>query len=260
MKFILGKKLNMSQMFTVDGGKVPVTALEVGPCKVIQVKKVSGNGYDAVQIGFGVKKRLNRAAAGHQKAEKFSYLREFRVPTDSDYKMGQLVSVSDFKPGEYADVSGVMKGRGFAGAMKRHGFHGMPASHGHNRPRSVGSIGSRFPQHTLKGTRMAGRMGGHWVTVKNLMIVDIDEDKNVIWVSGAVPGTRGGLIRLITTGKIATTPPALYEIVKENPPEVAAKISQAKGEKSEDIGATTQIKPSETAVDGKQEEAIKQNS
>ena len=191
----------MTQKFASDGSSVVVTALEVGPCKVVQVKSAEKDGYLAVQIGFGKKRKLTRAAAGHQKSEKYATLREFRIPADIAFKVGDEISAANFNPGEYVDVSGIMKGRGFAGHMKRHGFHGFPASHGHNKPRSPGSIGSRFPQHTLKGTRMAGRMGGHQVTQKNLVVVDVDPEKNLIWVSGAVPGATNGIVKIKTTGK-----------------------------------------------------------
>lgn len=197
MKFILGRKLNMSQVFTKDGRKIPVTVVEAGPCTVLQVRTEARDGYRAVQLGFGSKRSLNRPQKGHQKDKAFQYLREFRVANDQQLHVGETVSASDFISGDVVNVSGVMKGRGFAGAMKRHGFHGAPASHGHDHPRAVGSIGSRFPQHTLKGTRMAGRMGGHQVTQKHAVIVDVDAKRNLLWISGPVPGSRNGLVKVV---------------------------------------------------------------
>ena len=223
MKFILGKKLNMSQVFTSDGERIPVTVLEVGPCKVVQVKTKEKEGYSAVQLGWGYKRHLNKPLAGHQKGEKFAKLREFRVDNPEDYKVGQEITVKDFQPGEFIDVSGLMKGRGFAGVMKRHGFHGFPASHGHDKPRSAGSIGSMFPQHTRKGMRMAGRMGGHSVTVKNLLILDVDAKRNLIFVKGAVPGTRNGLVKVKATGKKLEKAPQLSLAVTAQPTEAQAK-------------------------------------
>lgn len=229
MKFILGKKLNMAQVFTADGVRIPVTVIEAGPCKAVAVKNPPKDEVVSVQLGFGSKKKLNKPQAGHQKGEKFQYLREFRLRNgDAEFKVGQSIPVSIFAAGEYVDVIGVMKGRGFTGAMKRHGFHGMPATHGHNHPRAVGSIGSRFPQHTLKGTRMAGRMGGHNVTVKNLLVVEVDPDKNLLWLKGAVPGTRNGLVKIIATGKKAEAL-KLYAGTSSNQEEVSKeKGSEAK--------------------------------
>jgi len=202
-------------MFTNEGTNMPVTVIEAGPCSVIQVKTREKDGVNAVQIGFGKKKKPSKAAMGHQKGQSFQYLREFRVDDVSKYQVGQVISVKDFSSGEYVDATGIMKGRGFAGAVKRHGFHGAPASHGHDHPRAVGSIGGRFPQHTLKGTRMAGRMGGNGVTVKNLFIVDVNSDKNLIAVSGAVPGSKNTLIKLKTTGKTVKHAFQVFEPGKE---------------------------------------------
>ncbi|MBI4054431.1 MAG: 50S ribosomal protein L3 [Candidatus Doudnabacteria bacterium] len=201
----------MSQVFSEDGRKIPVTLIEAGPCKVVQVKSAEKDGYAAVQIGYGKKKKPNRAQKGHQRGESFMYLREFRVSDPQVYKVGQLISAADFVPGEQVQVSGVMKGRGFAGAVKRHGFHGAPASHGHDHPRAVGAIGGRFPQHVLRGTRMAGRMGGHQVTVKNLSIIDVAPEKNLLVIYGAVPGASKSLVKLQTTGKVEKEPAKIWQ-------------------------------------------------
>ena len=213
----------MTKVFTVDGVAIPATVILAGPCKVIAVKTPPKDEVASVQLGFGSKKKLNKPQAGHQKGEKFQYLREFRLREEKEeFKVGQSVLASVFEAGDQVSVVGVMKGRGFTGAMKRHGFHGMPASHGHNRPKAVGSIGSRFPQHTLKGTRMAGRMGGHNVTVKNLTVLDIDPAQNLIFVSGAVPGTRGGLVKISGTGKKKEAP-KLYSATEVKKVETAQK-------------------------------------
>lgn len=202
MKFTIAKKLNMTSHFLPSGNVVPVTVLKLGPVVVTQIKTAQKEQYQAVQVGYGKKKHLNKALAGHLKEYgNFSMLKEFRVDDLSGFELGKEF-VPDFQIGEFVNIQGVMKGRGFAGAMKRHGFHGMPASHGHDKPRAVGSIGQRFPQHVRKGLRMAGRMGGVNVTVKNLQIVDIDAKKNLILVKGAVPGHRNGIVNLVSTGKV----------------------------------------------------------
>ena len=138
-------------------------------------------------------------------------LKEFRTEDNAGYAVGSKIDASIFQIGEVIKVVGIMKGRGFAGAMKRHGFKGMPASHGHDKPRAVGSIGQRFPQHVRKGLRMAGHMGVVQVTVKNLQIVDIDPKRNLISVKGAVPGHRNGIVQIMSTGKIKNLEPKQIE-------------------------------------------------
>lgn len=205
MNFLLGKKLNMTQHFDEASGEViPVTVIQAGPMTVTQIKTADNKDkYSAVQVGIGKKKKVSKSLQGHLKdLGTFSVLAEFRVPEVKDYARGKKVDISGFQPGELVNVVGVGKGRGFAGAMKRHGFKGFPASHGHNRPRSVGSIGQRFPQHTRKGLRMAGHMGVKQVTVKNLQVVEVDSKKNLISLKGAVPGHRNALIKVISTGKV----------------------------------------------------------
>lgn len=193
-KFILGSKLNMSQVFDATGKVVPVTVIKVGG-KVTQVKTKEKDGYQAVQVGFGKKKKVSKAIAGHTKSVgNVRKLKEFR--TDEALELGAALTAAQFEVGDYVDVQGIMKGRGFAGPVKRYGFKGAPASHGHDHPRAVGSIGQRFPQHTLKGRRMAGRMGGQNVTVKNLQVIQVDAARNMIAVKGAVPGANGGLLKI----------------------------------------------------------------
>ncbi len=206
MKFIVGKKLNMTTYFAENGEVIPATVVKAPNMVVTQIKTTdSKDGYNAIQVGISAvvagSKNANKAKTGHSKdLGNFGKFVEFRVDNPQDFTLGQKVEVSQFEIGEMVDVIGVMKGRGFAGAMKRHGFHGFPMSHGHNRPRSVGSIGSRYPQHVNKGRRMAGHMGTQHVTVKNLQVVDVDGGNGLILIKGAVPGTRNGMVRISTTG------------------------------------------------------------
>ncbi len=206
MNFLLGRKLNMTQYFTESGEVVPVTVIKANPMVVTQVKTKEGKDkYSAVQVGTGPKRHTSKALSGHLKElGSFAVIKEFRVEDVSAYQRGQKVDVSTFQVGEVVNVEGVSKGRGFAGAIKRHGFAGFPASHGHDRPRSVGSIGQRFPQHTRKGLRMAGHMGAVNVTVKNLQVVEIDAARGLISLKGAIPGHRNGLVRIVSTGNVTS--------------------------------------------------------
>lgn len=216
MNFAIGKKLNMTQYFDEASGEVvPVTVIKAGEMVITQVKSATGSDkYNAVQVGMGKKKKLSKSIQGHLKdLGSFSVLSEFRVKDSAAFQKGQKVEISGFVPGEIIDVVGISKGRGFAGAMKRHGFHGFPASHGHDKPRSVGSIGQRFPQHVRKGMRMAGHFGVDQVTAKNLQIVEVDAVNNLITVKGAVPGHRNGIVKVISTGKVK--PVVKVEAVKE---------------------------------------------
>ncbi len=216
MNFLIGSKLNMSQYFDEASGEViPVTVIKAGPMTVTQVKSADGKDkYNAVQVGIGKRKNISKSIKGHTKnLGDFATIAEFRVNDVKDLQTGQKIDISKFQIGELVNIVGVGKGRGFAGAMKRHGFKGFPASHGHNRPRSVGSIGQRFPQHTRKGLRMSGHMGVEQVTVKNLQVVEVDAAKNLITLKGAVPGHRNGLVKVISTGKVR--PLVKVEVVKE---------------------------------------------
>lgn len=217
MNFLLGKKLNMTQYFDEASGEVvPVTVIHAEPMVVTQVKEKTGKDkYSAVQVGIGKKKNAGKALKGHLKdLAVFEVLSEFRVEDTASYQRGQTVEITGFVPGEVINIVGISKGRGFTGAMKRHGFAGFPASHGHDKPRSVGSIGQRFPQHTRRGLRMAGHYGVENVTIKNLQIVEVDAAKNLITVKGAVPGHRNGLVKVVSTGKVK--PLVKVEAVKED--------------------------------------------
>jgi large subunit ribosomal protein L3 len=209
MPFILGKKIGMTRVFKEDGKVIPVTVVEAGPVTVTQIRAEEKDGYKAVQIGFGKDKKPGKSKAGHLKelSENTKKLVEFRVEnltakigdTEKELERGDKLDVSAFNAGDVVKISGITKGRGFQGAVKRHGFHGMPASHGHHHVlRHVGSIGQRFPQHTLKGTRMAGRMGGVRQTTRGLEIVSVDRENNLMMIKGAIPGRKGTLLEIVT--------------------------------------------------------------
>ena len=220
MNFIVGKKLNMTQFFAETGESIPVTVVSVLPMTVTQVKsETTKDKYNAVQFGVSQDitgtKRTNKPRTGHSKdLGHFGKFVEKRMTAEevATFESGKTVDASTFEIGELVNVIGVMQGRGFAGAMKRHGFKGFPASHGHDKPRSVGSIGSRYPQHVNKGRRMAGHMGTQNVTVKNLQVVDVDLEKGLMMVSGAIPGANGGMIKITSTG--ITKP--LVKVVADN--------------------------------------------
>jgi len=199
---ILGRKLGMSQVFEPDGSAVPVTVIEALPCTVVQVKTKDRDGYEAVQVGFGTRKRVNSPLRGHMgKLGQFRYLREFGVENIGEWEAGKKVGAEIFEAGDIVDVSGVTKGRGFAGVMKRHGFHGGPKTHGQSdRDRAPGSIGAGTdPGRVIKGTKMGGHMGTGSATVKNLRVMRCDSAKGILMVKGAVPGNEGVLLRVRRT-------------------------------------------------------------
>lgn len=192
MKFILGQKKEMTQLFAEDGTVVPVTVIEAGPVVVSQVKPGS------VQVAFGKAKRLVKPQAGHLKElGMFRWLREFPVGDSGAFSRGATVDVRVFEPGDRVQVSGLTKGRGFQGVVKRHGFGGSPRTHGHKHDlRAPGSIGATTPQKVLKGMRMAGRMGHRRQTTRNQEVVKIDPERNLLYIRGAVPGSRGTLLEI----------------------------------------------------------------
>lgn len=195
MKFILGQKLGMSQIFDEKGNVIPVTLIEAGPCFVTQIKTKEKDKYEAVQIGF--KKIEKKKKIKKPQAKKpFRFLREFRDDI-RDFKENQKIDVSIFQEGDLVKISGISKGKGFAGAVKRWGFKGRGASHGvKHEARTLGSVGASFPERVIKGKKMPGRMGSERVTVKNLKIVKIDKENNLMAVKGAVPGRRGTLLEI----------------------------------------------------------------
>ena len=203
---ILGRKLGMTQVFAADGNAHPVTVIEAGPCYVTQVRTLGKDGYEAVQLGFGEATKLNSPEKGHLKSIPAGrHLREFDVDDVGEVEVGQKVDASLFAEGEIVDVIGTSKGKGFQGVMKRHHFHGGPKTHGQSdRGRSPGSIGATTtPGRVWKGTRMAGRMGGDRVTMKNLEVLRVDPDRNLILVRGAVPGAKEGLLMVRKTSTLA---------------------------------------------------------
>ncbi len=193
MKFILGLKLEMSQVFDEKGNIVPVTLIEAGPCTVTQIKTKDKDGYDSLQIGFKKIEKKNKIKKPMKK-KPFRFLREFQ---DGEHKIGAEIDVSLFQEGDMVKVSGVSKGKGFQGAVKRWGFSGRDATHGvKHEHRTLGSVGTTGPQRVIKGKKMPGRMGQDRVTVKNLKIVRIDKENNLLAVKGAVPGKRGTLLEI----------------------------------------------------------------
>jgi large subunit ribosomal protein L3 len=206
---IFGRKVGMTQVFSAGGEARGVTVVEAGPCVVVQIKTQERDGYNAVQLGYGERKRVNDALKGHMKQlGQFRYLREVRVEDPNDYTIGQTLGVEQFEEGEIVDVVGTSKGKGFAGGVKRYHFRGGPKTHGQSdRHRAPGSIGSgTTPGRVRKGLHMAGHMGDEQVTVKNLRVFDTDTARNVLLIEGSVPGGSNGLLRIRKTGKMSNEP------------------------------------------------------
>ncbi len=200
-KALLARKVGMTQVYDENGRVVPVTVLEAGPCRVIQVKNEESDGYNSIQIGFIDKKehRANRPIKGHfqrAKAKPMQYLREFRVEDSGEYTPGQEIKADTFSAGDYVDVSATARGKGFAGSIKKMGFSRGPKTHGSHYHRGPGSLGSVDAARVFKGRRLPGRMGGWRRTVQKLYVVNTDVDKNLLLVKGSVPGPRGGLVEI----------------------------------------------------------------
>lgn len=199
---MMGRKLGMMQVFRESGEVIPVTVISLGPCIVTQIRTLDRDGYEAVQLGYEQvpPRKLTRPQQGHLKAAgaMMRYLREFPARDISAHNVGDVVNVELFQPGQYVDVAGNSKGRGFAGVVKRHGFRGGPKTHGQSdRHRAPGSIGGgNAPGRVWKGQRMAGRMGGKRVTVQNLEVVEVLPEQNLLLVRGSVPGARNALIQV----------------------------------------------------------------
>lgn len=210
MKVLLAKKVGMTQIFDASGKRSGVTVLQVGPCVVTALKSIENDGYSAVQIGFGEAKKHGKSIAGQLKKSgaKSAILREVRIAEtigeseDSapTLKVGDEVGVDQFKVGEQVRVSGISKGKGFAGTIKRHNFHRGPKTHGSHNYRAPGSIGAGYPQHVFKGIKMAGQMGGHKVTIKNQKVAMVDIENNLLAVVGSVPGPRRGIVMIRSLG------------------------------------------------------------
>jgi large subunit ribosomal protein L3 len=200
---ILGKKVGMTRVYSEMGESTPVTVIEAGPCKILQVKSEAKDGYSAIQVGFVGKKksRINKPLTGHfgkAGAEGFYHIREFRVGEAESYKAGEDITLDAlFKVGDYVDVQGASKGRGFQGVIKRHGFKGGRDTHGSNFHRAPGSIGcSAWPSRVVKGKKLPGRMGNETVVKKNIRVIDVRSDENIIILKGPVPGAKNGLLKI----------------------------------------------------------------
>jgi len=202
---LLGKKIGMTRVYSEQGQAIPVTVIEAGPCVVLQKKTESKEGYNAVQVGFGQKKeaRTNKPQAGHCKAASkggFYHIKEFRVIDPDAYELGQEIQLAELvKIGDEVHISGKSKGRGFQGVIKRHGFKGGRKTHGsmfHRRPGSIGC--SAWPSRVVKGKKMPGRMGNALLTKKNLTVIDVRADENILLVKGSVPGAKEGLLQIYT--------------------------------------------------------------
>jgi large subunit ribosomal protein L3 len=200
-KAIIGRKIGMTQIFTEEGKRIPVTVIEAGPCTIVQMKTMENDGYDALKVGYEEIKehRINKPDKGQFdkiNSKPLKYMKEFRFEDCSDYKVGQEIKVEDmFAEGDVIDVSGVSKGKGFAGVIKRYNQTRGPMSHGSKYHRGVGSMGSASsPSRVFKGKHLPGHMGTDKVTVQNLKVVKVLADKNVMLVKGAVPGPRNGLV------------------------------------------------------------------
>lgn len=199
MKGILGKKLGMTQVFTPEGNVVPVTVIQAGPCVVLQKKDVDNDGYESVQIGFADKKEKNatKPEVGHAKKANTApkrYVKEFRGVALGEYEVGQELKADLFSEGEFVDVSGTSKGKGFQGVIKRHNQHTGPMSHGSRYHRGPGSMGSIAANRVMKGKKLPGHMGSETVTLQNLQVIKVDAERNVILVKGSIPGPRNSYV------------------------------------------------------------------
>ncbi|MBI3291152.1 50S ribosomal protein L3 [Candidatus Falkowbacteria bacterium] len=246
MKFILAEKKEMTQKFTEDGTVIPVTEVTAGHCIVVQVKDADKkDGYAAIQLGFGEKKKISKSLSGHlKKLGNFKVLKEFRIPAEevAKFKIGEKITVRTFQPGDKVKVTGDSKGKGFQGVVKRWGFHGSPASHGHkDQLRMPGSIGATGPAHVFKGTKMGGRLGGSQVTVANLEIIEIDQDNDTIFIKGALPGARNNLVLISGPGDIIFDEVKSQEDKKPEP-KLAESIETVETKKKE--RAEEEIEPS----------------
>ncbi|MGI6359006.1 MAG: 50S ribosomal protein L3 [Bacillota bacterium] len=200
-KAILGKKLGMTQMFTETGEMIPVTAILAGPCPVVQVKTLERDGYQAVQVAFDpiAQRRLNKPRRGHfskANVQPHRVLREFRLQNAASLQVGDELKVEQFAVGEAVDVSGISRGKGYAGGIKRHGFHRGPMGHGSKYHRGVGSLQARDASRVWKGRKLPGHLGAVRRTVQNLEVVKVDAEQNLILVKGSIPGAKGGIVTI----------------------------------------------------------------
>jgi large subunit ribosomal protein L3 len=248
MKFISGKKLSMTQIWSGDE-VIAVTPVQAGPCVITQVKTKAKDGYEALQLAYGVRKEKNikKPQLGHYKASgvKPMHVREFKIEDSSQFKVGDVVTVEAFAVKDTIDVTGTSKGKGFQGVVKRHHFHGFRKTHGNkDQERMPGSIGPKGPAHVFKGTRMGGRMGGEKVTTTNLEVVAIDAEKDIIFVKGAVPGAINGFVMIKGEGNLQVN------LKKAAPAEAVPEAAETKTEEP----AAEEAKP-EIAAEAKPESA-----
>lgn len=206
IKAILGTKLGMTQIFDETGKAIPVTVVEAGPCVVVQKKTIDTDGYNAIQVGFGEAKEqeLNKPKKGHltkAQVRPLRYLKEFRIEDASAYQLGQELKADVFAAGEWIDVVGTSKGKGFAGGIRRHNFSRGPMGHGSKYHRRPGSAGAKGPARIFKGRKMPGRLGGKTITVQKLMVVRVDPERNLLLVRGAIPGPRKSLVTIKSSVK-----------------------------------------------------------
>ena len=206
MKAILGTKLGMTQIFDETGKAIPVTVIEAGPCVVVQKKTAENDGYNAIQVGFGEVKEqdLNKPLKGHfakGQIKPLRYLKEFRVDDVNSFNLGQEIKVDVFSAGEWVDVTGLTKGKGFAGGIKRHGFHRGPMKHGSKYHRRPGSLGAKGPARVFLGRKLPGRLGREQVTIQKLLVVKVDPERNLLLVRGAIPGPKKSLVTIKSSVK-----------------------------------------------------------
>jgi large subunit ribosomal protein L3 len=253
---IIGKKLGMTRLFSQEGNIVPVTVIEAGPCPIIQKKTKEKDGYNALQVGFLPKKsnRMNRPLTGHVKKSGrggFYILKELRVDEVEPYELGQEIAVDIFQPGDLVDVAGTSKGRGFSGVMKRHGFRGSPGSHGaHEYFRHGGSIGAAAdPSRTFKGKKMPGHFGNQMVTVQKIEVVEVRPQQNLMFLKGAVPGWRNGIVTIRQAKKAVASPRPV--VPQEKKEEVEAKAE----EKREEVKVKAEAEEKEEVKEEVEEEA-----
>ena len=258
---IIGKKLGVTRLFSKEGNIVPVTVIEAGPCPIIQKKTKEKDGYHALQVGFLPKKpnRVNRPLMGHVKKSgrgAFYFLKELRVDEIDPYELGQEIVVDIFQPGDLVDVTGTSKGRGFSGVMKRHGFRGAPGSHGtHEYFRHGGSIGAAAdPSRTFKGKKMPGHFGNRMVTVQNIEVVEVRPQQNLIFLKGAVPGWRNGIVTIRQAKKVAPPPRPVTPKEKKEEAEVKAEEEVKEVAEEEAKGEEVKVK---AEVEAKAEEEVK---
>ncbi len=269
MKFIVGKKIAMTQLWKGET-VVPVTQVEVGPCTVLQLKNMESDGYKAVQVGYGRRRSglITKPLRGHFKNfGDFRFVREFRVEDkdiSADLKAGDKITVRTFAEGDKLTVTGTSKGKGFQGVVKRHGFHGQDATHGNkDQLRASGSVGAGGVQHVFKGTRMGGRTGGDRVTLHDVEIVSIDESTNSLYIKGAVPGARNGLILLSADGELVLGDPEVIveapvaeENTEEITPEENVEATETVEEKVTETEAASEQPAEEVKVEETPEEKI----